>query len=81
MSASLPKNARWTGPEIARLRRAFPIMTATELAAAFPRHPLGSIKSTAYLLGLHKAEDYGSRKWREIAACHVPVFGFGRSPC
>ena len=72
---SVPKNARWTAPEIARLRQSYPVMTQQELAAAFPRHPLSSIISTANGLGIRKI--YGTRKWREIAARHVPLFNFG----
>lgn len=74
MSASVPKNARWTAPEIARLRVFYPVMSRTELVAAFPLHPLGSILSTANHFGLRKV--YGNRKWREIAARHVSVFAF-----
>jgi len=68
------KNARWTAPEIERLRQCYPVMTADELTAAFPRHPPSSIKSTAHDLGIRKI--YGTRRWREIAARQVPVFNF-----
>jgi len=64
--------ARWTAPELARLRLSYPVMTPAELAAAFPRHPIGSINSTANALGLKKV--FGSRKWRQIAARHIPTF-------
>jgi len=59
--------ARWTTSELARLRLAYPVMTKAELAAAFPRHPIGSINSTANALGLKKV--FGNRKWRQIARC------------
>ena len=64
--------ARWTTSELARLRLAYPVMTKAELAAAFPRHPIGSINSTANALGLKKV--FGNRKWQQIAARWVPTF-------
>lgn len=72
---STVKHARWTAPEIERLVRSYPVMTADELVVAFPRHPLSSIISTANARGIRKI--YGSRKWREIAARHAPLFNFG----
>ena len=66
------RTTRWTAPELARLRLNYPVMTRAELAAAFPRHPIGSINSTANQLGLKKI--FGTRKWRQIAARHVPTF-------
>lgn len=72
--------ARWTAPEITRLRLAYPVMSSRQLTAAFPRHPWPSIKSAAHQLGLRKAEAYGGQRWREIAARHVPVFRFDILP-
>lgn len=65
------RTTRWTNWELARLRLSYPVMTRLELAAAFPRHPIGSINSTAHALGLHKV--FGNRKWQKIAARWVPT--------
>ena len=70
-------SAKWTSPEITRLRREWPVKTASQIITSFPRHPWGSINSTAHHLGLKKLHPRGSNKWRDIAARHVPTFQFG----
>lgn len=71
------KRARWTAPEIARLKRAWASASRAELEAALPNHSWSSIRSTACDLGLRRA-GYGNVRWRAIAARHVPSFHFGQ---
>ena len=70
-AAAMSRND-WLASEIAQLRACYPVMTPAELMAAFPRHPLSSIRSFANDLGIRKI--FGTRKWRQIAARHVPTF-------
>lgn len=67
---------RWTSPELKELKRIFTISSYEELAAAFPRHPVSSIKSTARDLGLKRP--YGYRRWAAAVRNHVPSFEFAR---
>lgn len=67
-------NARWTNREIALLRLIFAVSEAAELCAALPDHPLSSIRSTAYALGLSKRR--GQARWATLARRHIPVFDF-----
>jgi len=67
---------KWTSAERKELGRLFRVSSSEELIAAFPRHPIGSIKSTARDMGLKRP--YGYRKWAAMVRNHVPVFGFAR---
>lgn len=71
---------KWMTSEIAILKRIFLTASASELEAALPRHPLGSIRDMAYRQKLRKGATrtgISRRKWDEIAARHVPTFRFG----
>jgi len=64
----------WTSREIAQLRRIYAGSTPAQLKAAFPDHSIKSIRSTASDYAISK--DFGARKWRRIAAAHVPSCDF-----
>ena len=74
--------ANWTLPELDRLRREFPVKSRSALISSFPFRSWGSIKSTAYALGLRKSGPRGIDRWREVAANHKPtiVFRLGEAP-
>ena len=69
----------WTTHEVTRLKRIYRDALDSELVAAFPRHPIGSIANLARRLGLRKASTRTDtmRKYRAIAAAHRPTFQFG----
>lgn len=67
----------WTSAELTQLRQKFPVLrTSAALVKAFPRHTIGSIRMTAYKLGLRR-DHSGQRKWRKITETYVPTFSFG----
>ena len=70
---------QWTTREVAQLKLIYRDAIDGELIAAFPRHPLGSIKDMAKRQGLRKGNNRTDtmRKYRAIAAAHVPTFQFG----
>jgi len=68
--------AEWTIGEINRLRKAYPVKSKAELAAAFPRHPLSSIVQTARKNGFRRRKPV-SRYLKYAAEKHVPTFDFG----
>jgi hypothetical protein len=68
------KNHAWTVPELKRLSEVYKFMTRDELAAAFPRHPIGSIIATARKkLGLSRGTPLQrSARLLKVAQAHVP---------
>ncbi len=67
---------KWTGAELKELRRIFATASTADLVKAFPRHSLGSTRTTANRLGLNKSR--GHRRWAAIVHNHVPTFEFAR---
>jgi hypothetical protein len=49
-----PSGSVWRGSEVKLLQRIWPTCKRSELAAAFPRHPINSVCGTASKLGLRK---------------------------
>lgn len=59
--------AHWTTPELRKLAamhlKGYP--SRAELAAAFPRHPVNSIRSTIHRLGIRRR--YSQNAWLRLA--------------
>lgn len=69
------KHNMWTGAEIARLGRFWPVMSQEGLLMEFAPRSWSSIKNMAYENGFKRPRHLGGkRKWRKIVAEHKPVF-------
>lgn len=69
------KHNMWTGLEIARLKRFYPLMSKAGLLQEFAPRSWESIRVTAYRIGLKRPRNLGGHaNWKEIAAKHTPVF-------
>jgi hypothetical protein len=69
------KNPMWTGAEIARLKRFYPVMSRKGLEREFKPRSWGAIHQMAYRLGLERPRHLGGKRdWDAIAKNHTPVF-------
>lgn len=71
----------WTNLEMKVLREHYPSSSRAEIAALLPRHPIGSILTTAWRAGISKNRGPVRNPGRPsrfalAASMHKPVFDF-----
>ena len=65
------KYGQWTTHKLARLRECYAEMSCDDLAKEFSPHPIKSIQTTAYKMGLRRPPR--QRDWKTICAQHKPM--------
>lgn len=69
------KHAMWTGLEIARLKKFYPVMSKAGLLREFSPRSWESIRNMAGNYGIKRPYQFGGkRSWKDITKEHQPVF-------
>jgi hypothetical protein len=69
------KHPMWTGAEIGRLKKFYPVMAKAGLVREFSPRSWESIRYMAFRLGIKRPRHLGGKSnWKAIAKEHQPTF-------